>query len=587
MPERSGAPPAGPVLVLTPTGRDAEGASLLLERDKIAFMVCRSIEGLCGVVSEAAGAIVVADETLTPPKLALLSNCLRQQPTWSDLPVIVLTHRGIAARRALAELHVPEALGNVMFLERPLNAISLISAVRTALRARRRQRQVRDHIAERAAAAEKLRELNSTLENRVAERTEELRASEAALAQAQKMEAVGRLTGGIAHDFNNLLTAVVGSLELLQRRLEPDERSQRLIRAALQAAMRGAKLTAQLLAFSRTQKLDLRAVDIHAALAGMDELLARTTGPMVELRVQPAPEPRSAIADPNQLELAILNLAINARDAMPSGGRLTITSGSLTITEAGARAQADSPAPGRYAVISVTDTGTGMTPEIRARALEPFFTTKAVGRGTGLGLAQVYGIARQSGGDVRIASTPGQGTTVSILLPAASGKTAEAEPAPADALRPAHDGIEAGMRILVVDDDEDVRATFVTALEELGYRPLGASGGDDALRILRDNPAVKAAVVDFAMPGMDGASLAAEIRRRRPGLPLLIASGYADTAALDRVPDTLILRKPVRMADLADALARIMRPAARPAPGVAPGITGQASAGISAGRASV
>ena len=202
-------------------------------------------------MSAATGAIVIADEALMRSDLMMLGGRLRDQPTWSDLPIIVLTHRGIAARRLLAELHVPEALGNVMFLERPLNAISLISAVRTALRARRRQRQVRDHIAERAAAAETLRELNSTLEMRVAERTEALRASQAALAQAQKMEAVGRLTGGIAHDFNNLLTAVVGSLELLQRRALSDERSQRLVRAALQASMRGAKLTAQLLAFSR------------------------------------------------------------------------------------------------------------------------------------------------------------------------------------------------------------------------------------------------------------------------------------------------------------------------------------------------
>ena len=395
------------------------------------------------------------------------------------------------------------------------------------------------------------------------------------------MEAVGRLTGGIAHDFNNLLTAVVGSLELLQRRLVPDERSQRLVRAALQASMRGAKLTAQLLAFSRTQKLDLRAVDIHAALAGMDELLARTAGPMIRLRLEPAPEPGFAIADPNQLELAILNLAINARDAMPDGGRLTITTGTHIITEA--EPGSDGAAPGRYVGISVSDTGTGMTPEIRTRAMEPFFTTKGVGRGTGLGLAQVYGIARQSGGDVRIESTQGEGTTVTILLPATGMRPVASSAATHDALRDQPAEARPGARILVVDDDDDVRAAFVTALEELGYTPLEASGGEPALQMIGCEPAIDAAIVDFAMPGMNGAVLAEEIRRQRPDLPIIIASGYADTAALDRLPNAPILRKPVRILDLADALQRTIRP---PDPPYQPAAD-QASANMSASSASV
>ena len=244
----------------------------------------------------------------------------------------MLTGRNnVASRHALADLHLSEALANVMFLERPLNAVSLISAVHTALRARRRQRQVRDYIIEHKAIAEERRQLNQTLEARIAERSRALRVSEAAFAQSQKMEAVGRLTGGIAHDFNNLLTAIVGNLELLQPRLSDDERALRLTDAALQAALRGAKLTGQLLAFSRTQKLDLRATDINDVLRRSDELLAQTIGPLIELRLRPDPAIPPAIADSNQLELALLNLAINAHDAMPEGGQLTIATGQQVI----------------------------------------------------------------------------------------------------------------------------------------------------------------------------------------------------------------------------------------------------------------
>ena len=298
----------------------------------------------------------------------------------------------------------------------------------------------------------------------------------------------------------------------------------------------------------------------------MDELLARTAGPMIGLRLEPAPEPRFAIADPNQLELAILNLAINARDAMPDGGRLTITTGPHIVTEIEADSQTDGPAPGRYLVISVSDTGTGMSAEVRARAMEPFFTTKEVGRGTGLGLAQVYGIARQSGGDVRIDSTPGEGTTVSILLPAASARTAAADTARSDACRdqpaePRPGGARPGgrrRRRCSRDLHHRARGTRLRAAR------MRATARSQSRSIGRD-PTIDAAILDFAMPGMNGAVLAEEIRRKRPGLPILIASGYADTAALDRVPDAPILRKPVRMAELAEALQRTMLPSKQPA----------------------
>ena len=458
----------------------------------------------------------------------------------------------------VSELHLPKVLGNVIFLERPLNAVSLTSAIGTTLRARRRQRQVRDHMVERAASTETLRQLNETLEARVAERTEALRASEAALAQSQKMEAVGRLTGGIAHDFNNLLTAVVGNLELLQLRMASDERALQLAGAAFQAAMRGTKLTAQLLAFSRTQKLALGVIDVNAALRGTDELLARTVGPLIELRLLLNPAARPAVADANQLELAILNLAINARDAMPEGGRLTIATGRQVNTPDQSGDGGDELGPGRYVVISVADTGSGMPPEVLARAMEPFFTTKGIGQGTGLGLSQVYGIARQSGGDVRIESSAGRGTTVRILLREA-GRAAR--PDGNTAIDPSSlSQLDQGpLGSVLVDDDEDVRGIFVAGLEVYGYRVYEAADGPAALHMLEQGMTMDVAVVDFAMPRMNGAALARAARRLQPGLPIVFASGYADTAAFEAVPDATILRKPIQIAELADAVRRTLR----------------------------
>jgi signal transduction histidine kinase len=556
MPEKPGIPAAGPVLILTPTGRDAEVTQTLLGGTGITCQVCPTLQAVDSAIDSNTAAVLIADEAFANVDLSPLTERLAAQPPWSDLPFVVLTRSGAAARHRLAQLHLSEALGNVMFLERPLNIVSLTSAVSTALRARRRQWQSRDHMEERAATAEMLCQLNETLEARVAERTAALRSSEAALAQAQKMEAVGRLTGGIAHDFNNLLTAVVGNLELLQLRVADDERGLRLAGAAFQAAMRGARLTSQLLAFSRTQKLSLKATDINAILRGMDELLARTVGPLIELRLLPEPAIRPALADANQLELALLNLTINARDAMPEGGRLTIATGRQVIAlSEGGDGEFDL-RPGRYAVVSVADTGTGMPPEVLARAMEPFFTTKAIGQGTGLGLSQVYGIARQSGGDLRIESFPGRGTTVRILLPEArrcarpeSDTTidgASVPGAPQDQLS----------TVLVIDDDEDVRRIFVEGLEAFGYRVYEAANGPIALDMLEQGLNVDVAVVDFAMPTMNGVALAQAAWRLRPGLAIVFASGYADTAAFDTLPGAIILRKPVQIGELADAIRR-------------------------------
>jgi len=559
VPEDFDASQAGPVLILAPTARDAETVQILLGREDIDCRVCPTLQALGSAIGSDTGAVLIVDEAFVRADLAPLTEKIAAQPPWSDLPFIVLTRSGPAARRMVAELHLPKVLGNVIFLERPLNAVSLTSAIGTALRARRRQRQVRDHMAERAATTETLRQLNETLEARVAERTEALRTSEAALTQSQKMEAVGRLTGGIAHDFNNLLTAVVGNLELLQLRVASDERALQLAGAAFQAALRGTKLTTQLLAFSRTQKLALGVIDVNAGLRGTDELLARTVGPLIELRLLLDPAARPAIADANQLELAILNLAINARDAMPEGGRLTIATGRQVITPDQSGDGGDGLGPGRYVVISVVDTGTGMPLEVLARAMEPFFTTKEIGQGTGLGLSQVYGIARQSGGDVRIESSAGLGTTVRILLREARRATRPDSSTVFDP--PSISQSDQGPlgSVLVVDDDEDVRRVFVAGLEAYGYRVYEAADGPAALHMLEQGKTMDVAVVDFAMPRMNGAALAQAARHLQPGLPIVFASGYADTAAFEAVPGTTILRKPIQIAELADAVRRTLR----------------------------
>jgi len=562
MPDALGGNAIGPLLVLTPTGRDADRAAELMEREAIPYRVLRDGHALGAAIDETIGAVLVADEALAMSDLSDLRRQLDEQPTWSDLPFVVLTHGGSGSRRALGELRLPEALGNVMFLERPLNALTLVSAVRTALRARRRQRQVRDHLAERAAATEELTRSREELERLVVERTrsleqamEERKLTEAALARAQKMEAVGRLTGGIAHDFNNLLTAMVGSLELLQARVVNDPRAAHHADVAVQAAERGAKLTAQLLAFSRQQRLDLRSVDVNALVRNMDGLLPRAVGSGVVVRFDLSAEDDWAVADPNQLELAILNLAINARDAMPDGGTLTIATGRIAHEEPGQ-------GTGEAIVISVSDTGTGMSPEVLAHAFEPFYTTKGLGKGTGLGLAQVYGIARQSGGDVKIESQSGQGTTVSILLPRIDQPTAAAAEAEAKPiLEPSGRG--ARVPVLVIDDDPAVRETLVQGLEFDGFDVIEAADGRAGLTLLERGAPASLAVIDFAMPGMNGAEVARAVQRLRPGLPIIFASGYAETAALDGISGAITMRKPFKIADLTNTIHHVLGSAPR------------------------
>jgi PAS domain S-box-containing protein len=368
-----------------------------------------------------------------------------------------------------------------------------------------------------------------------------LREAEEALRQAQKMEAVGQLTGGIAHDFNNLLGAVVGSFDLIRRRADDVDRVRRYAEAGLQAAERGAKLTGQLLAFSRAQRIELKPLIVADLVDGMRDLLARTLGPTVRLRYQLDSDGVPVLSDATQLELAVLNLAINARDAMPDGGELSISTQLRSLS-------ADPElAPGDYVELAVSDTGTGMPPEVAARAFDPFFTTKGVGKGTGLGLSQVYGIARQAKGIVRIDTRPGAGTTIRILLP----RTEEALANAAEAGPTALAGAAEARTILVVDDDPDLRRVLADSLDALGYRVFEAEDGPAALAML-EHVEPDLMMVDFAMPGMNGAEVAAAARARRSGLPIIFASGYAETEAIEKVAgtDALVLRKPFRMDEL-------------------------------------
>jgi signal transduction histidine kinase/CheY-like chemotaxis protein len=383
----------------------------------------------------------------------------------------------------------------------------------------------------------------------------ERRTADEALRQSQKMEAVGQLTGGIAHDFNNLLTAIIGNLDLIRTRASGNERLQRLADNALEAARRGAKLASQLLAFSRSQRMNVGQVDLDALLRGMSGLLTQSLGPNIRLQIDIEPESRWVVSDANQLELALLNLAVNARDAMPNGGTVAIQANSATNIPRNLP-------NGDYVRVCVSDTGTGMSETVRARAIEPFFTTKPVGQGTGLGLSQVYGVVRESGGALAIESAPGEGTRVLLTLKRAVPTRRTLTNAPAPITVPAIS--VADKIILVVDDDRLVRRFMTESLRNLGYRVFDADRGEAALELLKANR-FDAMIADFAMPGMNGAELVRVAVQIQPDLRCLIVSGYADSAALESaVGSVRQLRKPFDMAELGSAVAELLAAQAEP-----------------------
>jgi PAS domain S-box-containing protein len=391
-----------------------------------------------------------------------------------------------------------------------------------------------------------LERANETLEARVERRTREHQAALAKLHEAQKLETLGQLTGGVAHDFNNLLTPVIGNLDLLRRRLPENDRSHRLIDGALQAASRAGTLVQRLLAFARRQDLQPRSVEIGSLLDGMTDLLQRSIGPPIEIRLKSPLGLPPARVDPNQLELAILNLAINARDAMAGGGKLWIEARSEMV-RTGEKLQA-----GEYVCIAVKDTGSGMTPETLSRAVEPFFSTKGVGEGTGLGLSMVHGLAAQLGGMLEITSELDKGTTATIWLPVSTEKP-EAEDADSTSVISAR----RSATILLVDDEDLVRSGTAEMLGDLGYEVIQASSGAEALRMLRSGTEVDLMITDFLMPGMNGVALIEHASALLPEMKVLLVTGYS-TIAEGPGAQLPRLAKPYRQADLSHRVAELL-----------------------------
>ncbi|GJE60215.1 PAS domain-containing hybrid sensor histidine kinase/response regulator [Methylobacterium trifolii] len=669
------------VLILAPRGRDAIVIEQLLAKSGTAVTRCADgrawVDGLRGP----AGASIVTEEALADIDPADLDDLLAGQPPWSDFPFVLLATRQAGPRTPRAAATI-ERLGNVVLLERPINAETLTSAVASALRVRRRQYQARGHIVEREQAQERLRVVNETLERRVEERTREVEAAretlafaldsagmgswdldlvhdtvrrsgqhdaifgydepvavwgmslflshvipedrpqveeafaaavgtgvldvecrirrrdgairwvaakgraeycgdgrpvrmagvlldrtdqritEDALRQAQKMEAIGQLTGGVAHDFNNLLTVIVGGLDMMIRKPDNVDRVKRLAEAAMNAARRGEQLTQQLLAFSRRQMLRPQTLNPNRLLLDFKPLGERAAGGAIDLAFDLDPALDPIRIDPAQFEAAVLNLIVNARDAMEGGDReerISVRSRNVRLDTA---AVADKGVPpGDYVVISVADTGSGIAPEVLARVFEPFFTTKEVGKGTGLGLSQVYGFTRSAKGFVGIESDVGTGTAFRLYFPRSSDPAGQESGTGTGGPLPLRRAVD-GDTVLLVEDDEQVLAMAVESLEELRYKVVVARNASDALEHLRGVERIDILFSDVVMPGgMNGSQLATEAQRLRPGLKVLLTSGYVanlDEGQVIGRGELPVLNKPYRRDELARSLRLVL-----------------------------
>lgn len=661
-------------LVFAPNGRDGAVAAALLSECGIASEPISNTAELADSLDDRVLFVIVVEEALRSSNLQAVNAWVQSQPSWSDLPFIVLTHKGAGPERNPAAARVAETLGNVSFIERPFHPTTFVSVVDSARKNRRRQFEARNRIAELAEGAlslqtallagrlgtwsidledwtlrssgefrqifgrksdedlsygdlvasihpddrqpmhdgvahtlssgadyvieyrtiwpdqsqhwaelrgrlvkdEKgramkltgvasdvtsrkhaeasLRSMNETLERRVEERTEALRnesaqreSAEAKLRQSQKLEAIGQLTGGVAHDFNNLLMAVLGNLDLLRKHLADDAKASRLIDGALQGARRGASLTQRLLAFARRQDLAVEPTDLARLVVNMQELLTRSVGSSIEIKTEIADDLPLALVDGNQVELALLNLVVNARDAMSDGGSVTI----------GLRyepyvAPSDGLSCSGYLCLSVRDTGSGMDDETLAKAVDPFFSTKELGKGTGLGLSMIHGLAVQLDGTFKLSSTVGEGTLAELWLPMTSDMLRVAEEAELAA-----SSVRGPKTILLVDDDALIAMSSVDMLEDLGHRVFEANSGQQALELLAENLSVDLMITDFSMPGMNGAELAKAARALRPHLPILVASGYADLPAGVEI-DLPRLGKPYTQQQLQHEISKLM-----------------------------
>ena len=552
---------SGRVLVYAPIGRDGPASAELLRRGGVDAFVCEDLPRLVRELTTGAAAVFVAEEGLFGKDLSALSGWIEAQPAWSDLPFVVLTSRHEQPRVAAWRRTMVDTLRNVSLLERPVQPITLTSAVQAALRARLRQYEVQALLAAREKAAQDLEAL-------VAARTEELRTANAELVtqmaerarieenlrQAQKMEAIGQLTGGVAHDFNNLLMVIQGGLDMIDRQEDPARRA-RLLQGMRQAADRGSALTRQLLAFSRRQPLAPEAVDLKVRIGGMRELLDRSLRGDVHVDLEFDEDVWPVEVDPGELELVILNLAFNARDAMPKGGEIVISATNVPDWREG-------DVIGDFVRLEVRDTGTGMSEKVKARVFEPFFTTKEIGKGSGLGLAQAYGFARQSGGSVGIESEVDQGTRVILMLPR-SAKPISETPRPALDTGPVRTPGRFSGCVLLVEDDDEVAALVTEMLRQIGFDVTRAASAAGGLGALANGRKIDVVFSDIMMPGeMSGVDLAREIQSRRPDLPVLLTSGFAEAnrrAAQD--VGVHVLPKPYRLDELESAIRETMRSA--------------------------
>ena len=545
------------VLVLAPIGRDGAASAEVLRRSGMPVETCRDLSDLVKEIGTGAAAVFVAEEALVGKDTAPLTAWVEGQPPWSDLPFVMLTSRQARPPLLAWRRRTVGTLRNVSLLERPVQALNLTSMLSAAVRARTWQYEVRAFLEAQSDAAE-------ALEAQVVERTKALEAAnvalreqmaereriEESLRQAQKMEAIGQFTGGVAHDFNNLLTVIKSSIDLLKRPDLAEERRRRYVEAISDTTTRASKLTSQLLAFARRQSLKPEVFDVSKAVNTVAEMIATLTGSRIAIESRMPADACFINADPSQFDTALINLAVNARDAMDGEGRLTIVVEPASSIPA---ARAHPAVCGAFVSVSVTDTGTGIAAGDIERIFEPFFTTKAVGQGTGLGLSQVFGFAKQSGGSVEVESEVGEGTTFTLYLPRVEAPAAETHADPVSApLVAGH-----GTCVLLVEDNADVGAFSAQTLQELGYRTTLACDAEQALSVLADaGDTFDIMFSDVMMPGMNGIELGREVRRLHPGLPVVLTSGYSQVLAQDGGHGFDLLHKPYSIEELSRVLQR-------------------------------
>jgi len=549
------------VLVLAPTGRDAPATCKFLRKAGIAADACE-LDKIVPSLENGVGVVLIAEEALLGHSVEPLMTWVARQPPWSDLLFLMLTSDREAPSIGAAREQLMTRLRNVSLIERPVQPLTLLSVVRSALRGRQHQYEVRAYLSERQVTEERLerlvaertRALADSNEQLLEEMTERARAEEA-LRQSQKLEAIGQLTGGVAHDFNNLLTVISSSVDLLRRPNLTEERRKRYIDAIRDTTDRAASLTSQLLAFARRQPLRAEIFDAVVAVPRTLDMLRTIVGARIEVEVELADEACFLNADKSQFETALVNMAVNARDAMDGQGRITVAvgeAGEIPATRSHPRRS------GAFVTVSVSDSGSGIAPDRISHVFEPFYTTKEVGKGTGLGLSQVYGFVKQSGGEVVVKSTVGQGATFTLYL-----RRLETGPAPKydTGTSESDRSSQAYGHILVVEDNRQVRDFATLLLSDLGYTTAWAPDAASALALIKaDGGAFDLVFSDVIMPGvMTGVDLAEELRRRRPGLPVVLTTGYSNVLAEGGGEGFDVLRKPYSVEALSHLIGSVLR----------------------------